>query len=235
MSFHNLGVGAQVKATSIEIFDRFGVRMVVGSDFNEYHKELLKFRPHQPLGAPFDPTIHNMSSKNCFWVIGYDSDNRVVHTQAMRVIDLGSRSLADHMNADFRKYPPVGVDLDLDASRYRPGPGARRITGKAAYHGELWIDDKSEEFRGTGLSELLGQYAFLLALERFDPDFVFGFVARPVAHKGLAERLGFMHNEPRAVNWRMAESPKVLEGYMVYMSNEDLHFVLGLPVHDFVA
>lgn len=235
MTMQELGFGAQLISASAEIFDRYGVRLVTGTNFNEYHRALLKHRPNQPLGAPFDPTIHKMSTKNSFWIIGYDADDRIVHTQAMRLIDLGSQSLAEYMRASFRQFPPVGVDLDLDASRYRAGPGARRIRGTAAYHGELWLDNSNPDIRGSGLSSMLGHFAFMTALHRFNPDHVFGFVARPVAHKGLAERLGFMHNEPSAVNWHMAESPKVLEGFMVYMSNEDLRFVLGLPMHEMAA
>jgi GT2 family glycosyltransferase len=39
----------------------------------------------------------------------------------------------------------------------------------------------------------------LTAMQRWNPDYIFGFMARTVAFKGFAERMGYMHNEPGAV------------------------------------
>ena len=55
----------------------------------------------------------------------------------MRVLDLKSFSLADHLRESFRGFTPVGPDIDLAASRYRAGPGAQKICGTVCYHGEL--------------------------------------------------------------------------------------------------
>lgn len=230
MRLQELGYGAQAVTVADQIFDKFGIRLKVGTDFNAYHKLMLEHRPHQPLGAPFDPTIHKITPRNAYWITGEDVDGKIIHTQAMRLIDLKDKSLAEYLRGNFRQFPPVGVNLDLDASRYRAGPGARRITGRVSYDGEFWIDNSTDQYRGSGFSTAVNRFAFMTCLERFDPDYAFGFIAKPVAYKGFMERLGFLHNEPMAVNWKMADNEKVLEGFMVYSSNEDMRFLLGLPL-----
>jgi hypothetical protein len=235
MTVLDLGVGAQTIATSTEIFERFGIRIEIGFDFRECHRLLLKHRPHQPLGAPFDPELHNMSEKNAFWIIGYDSDDRIIHTQAMRLVDLEGKNLAAYMQGRFRDYPPVFADIDLDASRYRPGPGARRITGRTVYHGEIWLSsDAGQKYRGTGLVSVLSRYAFMTCMDRFDPEWVFGFMARGTAYRGVGYRFGFFHHDPSELYWHLMESKEVLEGYLLYTSRDDIRFLLGLPMHDLV-
>jgi len=52
---------------------------------------------------------------------------------------------------------------------------------------------------------------------------------KPVAHKGFVERQGYMHAEPFALRWFVKDNPNPLEGFLAYMSREDMHFVLDLP------
>jgi len=38
-------------------------------------------------------------------------------------------------------------------------------------------------------------------LQHWDPDHIVAFMVKAVAYKGLAERTGWMHTEPGALNW----------------------------------
>lgn len=233
MSFHNMNEGAQFVATSRDILLQNQITVKIGTNFLEYRKLLRDERPQQVLGAPFDPDVHSLNDKNAFWLIARDAAGLLMHTQASRLINLDQQSLSGYMIKKFRDFPPAIPDIDLKRSRYRASPGANRITGRVVYHGEVWMGDTGP-YRGTGLSTVLARYGIHEAMCRWNPDFIFGFMARTVAFKGFAERMGYMHNEPGAVRWYRKGSDRPLEGFVSYLSNEDTRYLLEMPVVDMV-
>lgn len=222
--------GARFVSATTTIARQRGIGLQVGADFAHYAALIARHREEQPLGPPFDCTRHDIKQANGFWVIGRTPDGEIVHTQAMRLIDLGGLSLADYLQSQFRDFPPSGVDLDLARSRYRSGPGARRISGLVCYHGDVWLKGGDAGYRGTGLSSVLARFALATCLLRWSPDHVFAFMPRAIAFKGLAEREGYMHTEPGCLHWRHADREETLEGYMVWMYREDISHVLTIPL-----
>ncbi len=235
MSLHDLYDGTQAIATTMELLNRYRVTMKVGDDMAEYERIVEKWRPNQVIGAPFDKTHHKLDRSNFFWMVGHDPEGRIIHTQAMRLIDLGNESLGDYMRDKFREFPPVLPDLDLQRSRYRAGPGAKSMHGEVCYHGEFWIDPEGGQYRGSGLSTVLGRFAFLTATARWSPDYIFGFMAQSVAFKGFAARHGYMHAEPGALRWYREGQDVPLDGLMVYMGREDIRYLTSLPLQDIAA
>ncbi|MDW3224593.1 MAG: hypothetical protein R8G34_17215 [Paracoccaceae bacterium] len=233
MSFHSMNEGAQFVATSRDILLQNQISVTIGSNFLEYRKLLRDERPQQVMGAPFDPDVHDLNHKNAFWLVARDADGLLMHTQASRLIQLKQQSLSGYMLKKFREFPPAIPDLDLKRSRYRASPGASRITGDVVYHGEVWMGDTGQ-YRGTGLSTVLARYGIHEAMCRWNPDYIFGFMARTVAFKGFAERMGYMHNEPGALRWYRKGSDMPLEGFVSYLSNEDTRYLLEMPVVDVV-
>ncbi|MBW4707299.1 hypothetical protein KX928_05815 [Roseobacter sp. YSTF-M11] len=233
MSFHSMNEGAQFVATSRDILLQNQITVTIGTNFLEYRQLLRDERPQQVMGAPFDPDVHDLNHKNAFWLIARDSDGLLMHTQASRLIDLKQQSLSGYMLKKFREFPPAIPDLDLERSRYRASPGANRITGQVVYHGEVWMGDTGQ-YRGTGLSTVLARYGIHEAMCRWNPDYIFGFMARTVAYKGFAERMGYMHNEPGALRWYRKGHEAPLEGFVSYLSNEDTRYLLEMPVVDVV-
>ena len=69
----------------------------------------------------------------------------------------------------------------------------------------------------------------LAAIKEFGAEYVIGFMTRPVAYKGFCLRMGFMHAEPLALRWYLKNQPDAMEAVMVYMSDEDIRFLLDLP------
>lgn len=233
MSFQSLNAGTQFVATSRDILHQNQISVTIGSNFLKYRALLSKERPQQMLGAPFNPDAHTLNPKNAFWLIARDADGALMHTQASRLVDLKSASLASYLQNGFREFPPALPDLDMRRSRYRASPGAHRISGQVVYHGEVWMGDTGP-YRGTGLSTVLARYGIHEAMCRWNPDYIFGLMARAVAFKGFAERMGYMHNEPGAVRWYRKGSDRPLEGFLSYLSNEDARYMLEMPVIDVV-
>ena len=205
-------------ANSTEIFQNHGVKLEVGYDFEVYRELLAEARPDHILGDPFDPNLHEMTSKN-----------------ALRMLDLDGLSVGAYFTRRFREFPPSGVDLDLDRSRFRAGPSAKKMLGTCAYQGEYWIALGNSGLRGRSLSGVLGRYAFVQAMQHWDPDHIMAFMVKATAMRGLAEQGGYMHTQPRALRWYIRGVEAPVEGFMLHMSRDDLDYVLNLPVQDFIA
>ncbi len=216
----------QFAAETSTLLSNLGVAIEVGSDFDYYAEEVAEARPDQPIGPPFDHHSHYFTDQNAFWVMGRDRHDKIVHCQAMRLVDLAGGSLAGYMTRRFRDYSPVGLTLDLSRSRYRPGPAARRIAGRVCYHGDLWL---SRSIRGTGVTALLSRFALVTALLHLRPSYIFGFMGEGLAFRGLTEREGYMHAEPATLTWQLSTSEDALEGFMVSVSREDLAQLLLVP------
>lgn len=235
MTLVTMQTGDRFVANSAEIFNRYGITLEVGYDFEAYRAYLHEARPDHYLGRPFDPNLHEMTSANAFWIIGRDADGEIVHTQALRLVETHGATLAEHMTHRFREFPPSIHGLDLERSRFRAGPSAKRMRGSMAYHGEFWIAQGASGLRGKGVSCVLGRYGFFQAIQHWDPDHIFAFMLKDVAFKGLAERTGWMHTQPCALRWFLKGNPEPMETFMAHMDRDDLHYVLELPLMELVA
>tara|TARA_R110002049_G_scaffold237447_9_gene410552 strand:+ start:1378 stop:2097 length:720 start_codon:yes stop_codon:yes gene_type:complete len=235
MTIYSASDDTHFMAASLDILNRNSVQLTLGTNFEEYRDLLAEGRPDHTIGAPFDPERHALNEANSVWIVGRDAEGRIMHTQALRLLDLRQNSLSEYLRHGFKEFPPSGLDIDYERSRYRAGPGAHRIAGRVIYHGEVWMGGAPGQYRGTGLSCVLGRYAFLVAMQRWSPDHVIGFMPKPVAFKGFAERQGYMHAEPGCLRWFIRGEDSPLEGFMVYMSNEDIRFMLDMPLRELVA
>ncbi|SFT14388.1 hypothetical protein SAMN04488040_3423 [Sulfitobacter marinus] len=235
MTLHRFQEGDRFIANGMALLSQAGISLTVGYDFNEYTEILKEARPGHLLGMPFDPKLHEMNEDNAFWIVGRNAKGDVMHTQAMRLLDLGGTSLAEYLRRSFTEFPPPGVDIDLQRSRYRAGPGAQRIAGTVAYHGEFWVGTTPREFRNAGLSSILGRYAFWQSIQHWNPDHIIAFMQNSVVLKGFPARHGYMHTEPGTLRWFLTGQDTPIEGFMAYMSNEDLRFILEMPMSDMAA
>lgn len=228
MSIIDVSVLDRCLATSEDELRKAGVYLTTGYNFREF-KEISKVaRPSHKIGAAFDPDQGFGDGDCALWIAGRDKAGKVMHLQALRSMSIGEVTLAEYFRHNYRDYMPANLDIDFDRSRYRPGPGAKRISGNVVYAGEMWIDD-SGRFRGTTMSNLLVRTTFLTALREFVADYIAVFMAQPLAHKGASVRMGFIHIEPNAVSLKVKGEKTPMQGYMAYMSAEDIKFVLDLP------
>lgn len=234
MSIHNSFAEAQYISRVSDIVKDHGIVIEIGSDFDRYANHISTYRQQLALGRAFDPGLSRLDHKNGFWIAGWDQAGNLVHSQAMRRIDMHGRRLSDYLGRNFQKFAPPGVALDMSNSRYHAGPGARRITGDVCYHGDLWVSP-SDRYRGSGLPGILARFALASCLLRWSPDHVFGFMAEHHAFRGLAEREGYMHCEPGALVLQPMGAAPPIRGFLTYMSREDLHHLLKICPDTFIA
>ncbi len=232
MTIHNTFDGAQFIAQTAEIAKETGISLRIGTCFAEYGNLVSTHLPEHLVGQPFDHRKNKFTSDSGFWIAGWNANGVLVHKQAVRNLNLSGRSLAEYMANNYTKFLPKDFDLDRVNSSYNPGPAARRIKGKVCYHGDLWL---SSDYRGTGLVNVLARFSLATALLRWSPDYVMGFMERPLAFKGLAEREGYMHAEPGAMDLHRNNIDQVTEGFMVWMAREDISHLLTIPLTGLVS
>ena len=222
-------------ATSRNILFSQGIELTIGSDFDEYSAIVAEERPAQKLGAPFDPTIHGLNKSNAFWLIGRSEDGTLIHTQAAKRIRLSGRPLSSYLLRQFRAFPPPLPGVNLNTSRFRATPGTHRIAGTAAYHGEFWVAPERGKYRGVGLAPVFGRSGMYEMMQRWDPDWIYGFILNVVAYKGFAARIGYLHLEPSVLKWVVDGRDAPIDTFLAYNSREDLQYLLDIPLGDVVA
>lgn len=230
MTFYNMQSGERFVASCLRILAQHDLTLRVGYDFHQYRSLMRIARPDHTIGVPFDPDLHDFDVTQGFWIIATEPDGTTVHSQALRLLDLGEDSLADHLSDHFTDFPPPSMALDLEQSNYQAGPGASRMRGRIAYHGEFWIGGQEGQFRGSGLSTMLARYGFWMATQHWDPDHLFAFILNHVHYKGLAARTGWMHTDPAALQWYPADGRPAIETVMAYLHNDDIEYLMRLPL-----
>lgn len=235
MTLLTMNASDRFVANSAEVFQRHGIKLEIGYDFEIYRELLAEARPDHILGAPFDPNVQELTPLNAFWIVGRSEDGKVMHTQALRMLELGGMSVGEYFTTSFREFPPSGVDIDLERSRFRAGPAAKKMRGSCVYQGEYWIGNGNTGLRGRNLSGALGRFAFVQALNHWDPDHVMAFMVKSTAMRGLAEQGGYMHTQPGALRWFIRGNDTPVEGFMIHMSRDDIQYVLDLPLQENVV
>ncbi|MEO9685207.1 MAG: hypothetical protein ABJF86_08820 [Tateyamaria sp.] len=219
-------------ATSRNILFSQGIDITIGSDFDEYSEIVAEERPMQKLGDPFDPTLHGLNKSNAFWMIGRSEDGTLIHTQAAKRIRLSGRPLSSYLMRQFRAFPPPLPGVDLNLSRFRATPGTHRIEGTAAYHGEFWVAPERGKYRGVGLASVFGRTGMLEMMNRWDPDWIYGFILNVVAYKGFGARIGYLHLEPSVLKWIVDGRDDPIDTFLAYNSREDLEYLLDIPLNE---
>lgn len=235
MAIHGFRVEDRFEATVRDILGRLGVTLTTGTDFQEFERYIAQARPDHPIGDPFDPAQHKMSADKACWIVGHDADGQLMHLHALRVLDTQNMTVADYFRRNFHGYSPPELEIDFDRSRYRACPDAKRMRGRVVYSGEVWVGGAPGQYRGTGLISYLMRYAMLTAMTKLSAEYMLGFIAKPQAVKGSSFRFGYMHVDPLALRWYMKGKPDPLEGVMAYMSEEDMRYIMDLPVSELEA
>ena len=197
-----------------------GVRLEIGGDFASYRRLRNQQTDRNAIFPMFDVSSSYVDETNAFWVCGFDENQDLVHTQAIRLLELNDVPLSKHLRAHRHKYITPGTTSDPDRTFYSDMPVLDQISGRVCYHGEFWIKGGKGGHRSQGFSALLSRVVFELTLKLWAPDYMFGFVAMPLAMKGMPVRYGYSHCEYGV--WYGPEQEVTSEETLVWMSNQDM-------------
>lgn len=221
MSVRNLVSMVMNVSGLIKELEQAGMRVVIGDDFSEYRLYRNTQTDRNPLYPMFDVASSYIDDTNGFWICGFDKAGELIHTQAVRLLDLSGVSLAHHLNVHRHKYITPYTTPDPDLTFYSGPDSLRSITGKVCYHGEFWLPARGLGGpRSQGATTLLSRILFEVMAGTWQPDYVFAFVPKQLAAKGAHLRYGYSHCEPG--RWIGPDRQVTEEDYLIWMSAGDI-------------
>lgn len=218
----------------LQIYDEHaaqnGIRLSIGFDFHKY-VGITGATPTKGRTYPtFRPDRSPIKSGDGYWIIGVDKNNEVAVVEAARVFDLSHSSFAEHLESLKAFYANPTVHAHPHDRCACKAPSAKRITGRVAYHGDLWV---RRDFRGQGLPKVMSGIARGVSFAMWAPDFVCGLVSSQLVDKGVVAQYGYAHHESGGVMLRLVEEDIVDDDWVQWLTGEELRsLVLGNDKRD---
>ena len=212
-------------AKMVSELEATGISIEIGDDFSAFRRIRESQTDRSAMFPMFDVARSYVDASNAFWVCGYNKNREVIHTQAMRLLNLDSQTLTQHLRNHRHMYITPGSTADPDRTYFSSLPVLDKISGQVGYHGEFWIKAGTIGRRNIGLTATLSRIAFEMSMKLWSPDFLFGFVPTPLAARGVAVRYGYAHCEVGA--WYGPAQEVTSEEMLVWASNEDLNVHLN--------
>lgn len=207
-----------------------GMRVEVGDDFRRYRALRSAQVDRSPVYPMFDVACSFVNSSNGFWVCGHDTNGELIHTQAVRLVDIGTMTLGEHMSLHRNMYITPDTTPDPDCTSYEGPQALGTVTGKVCYHGDFWLPSQGLGGpRSHGATGLLSRLLFEMVVQSFDPDYMFALVPKRLAAKGAHLRYGYSHCEPG--RWVGPDEQITEEDYLIWASRSDMaHQIVAQPV-----
>lgn len=203
------------------------VHIEVCTNFETFREIRKTQSDRPPLGPAFDASRSYVGPSNGFWLKGVNSKGQIIHTQAMRLLDLSNTTLAEHLRTHRLIYQPPNINPSHPKSFECLQKTADMTGEKVVYHGELWMHPEPRKYHNASLVALLTHFMLALASMQWAPDFVFGFMPSFLACKGLAAREGYMHAEPGV--WKGTGDTEPFEEWIVWMNRDEIDYLMQFP------
>ncbi len=193
-----------------------GIKLSIGFDFHEY-VSITRATPTKGATYPiFRPDRSSIASGEGYWVIGTDRNNEVALVEAARLYDLPHSNFAEHLESLKFFYADPSQQAHPQDSCICTALSARRITGKVAYHGDIWV---RRDFRGRGMAKIMTGIARGVSFAMWAPDFVCGLAGRWSVDKDVYDT---WHCEPGGSILRLVEENIVDDDWLLWATGAEL-------------
>lgn len=144
-----------------------GLTIFVGLDFHEYVSIARATPTKDPTYPNFRPDRSPTKSGEGYCIKGHDENNKVAFFGAARLYDLSESNFAEPVESlkVFCAEPTLHAHPQNRCSC--SAPSAKKILGKVAYHGDIWV---REDLRGKGLPKVISGLQRGVSLCRWAPD-----------------------------------------------------------------
>ncbi|WP_052249730.1 hypothetical protein [Tateyamaria sp. ANG-S1] len=198
-----------------------GIHVVLGDDFLEYRRHRAQQPDRSPVYPMFDVQSSYIDHTNGFWICGYDPGGDLIHTQAIRLLNLQGLSLAEHLTLHRHKYITPDSTPDPDKTSFTGPRALTAITGRVGYHGDFWLRSKGLAGpRSHGATAVLSRLLLEIAALTWNPSYMFALVPKSLAAKGAHLRYGYIHCEPG--RWIGPDQQITDEDHLIWMSADDM-------------
>ncbi|WP_143748517.1 hypothetical protein [Mesorhizobium carmichaelinearum] len=196
-----------------------GIKLSVGFDFHKYVSITLATPTKDPTYPNFRPDRSQIKTGEGFWIAGVDCNDEVVLLDAARLYDLPDSNFANHLQSLKAFYADPTIHAHPDDTCTCTAPSAKKITGRVAYLGDLWV---RKDYRGQGIPRIAAGVAFGVSVALWDPDFLCGLVARWSIDKGVVAQYEMPHHEPGGANLRLVKEKIVDEDWLIWLTGDEL-------------
>lgn len=196
-----------------------GINISIGFDFHEY-VSITGVTPTKGRTYPnFRPDRSPIRSGEGYWIIGVDKNNEVALLDAARLYDLPHSTFAEHLESLKAFYANPAIHAHPNDRCTCTAPSAKKMTGKVAYHGDLWV---RSDFRGQGLARIAAGIAHGVSFAMWAPDFLCSLVARFSLDKGLVAQYEMLHREPGGSILRLTKENIVDDDWLIWLTGDEL-------------
>lgn len=200
-----------------------GYRIAQGSEIGGLQASLAALaddsRPAR-LTPPLDPLESDIDPADLLWLEARDQAGDVVAVQAMKRERI-SVPLSDHLDRQYHRYYCKGGTAELVGH----APLVDAVTGTIVYHGELFVASSQ---RGRGVASTFANLAQLLVYQRWDPDFIWGFITHEKVRKGYPMRIGYWRMAPYGTHYSGKPSEISAKDWFVCISRDELSYRVKL-------
>lgn len=196
-----------------------GIKLSIGFDFHEYIRITGSASTKGPTYPNFQPDRSPIKPGDGYWIKGVDKDDEVALLEAARLYDLSRTNFAEHLNSLKAFYAEPTAHAHASDRCTCTAPSARKITGKVAYHGDLWV---RKDFRGQGIAKIASGIARGVSFAMWAPDFICALAPRWRIDKGVVAQNGYAHCEPGGSILRLVEYHIVDEDWLVWVTGEEV-------------
>lgn len=193
-----------------------GIKLLIGFDFHQYVSITRATATKGPTYPTFRPDRSPIRPGEGYWIVGVDNNSDVVGVEASRLFDLSHSNLAEHLQSLKAFFDEPSVYAHPQDRCICNAPAAKTITGKVAYHGDLWV---RSDFRGQGLRNIITRIAHGMSFAMWAPDFLCALVARWTLDRGVDEML---HHEPGGSILQLLEEDIVDDDWLSWLTGEEL-------------
>lgn len=207
-------------ARSLQVYDdvaeKKNIRLLIGFDFREYVSITRATATKGPTFPNFQPDRSPIKSGEGYWIIGLDEHSDVVGLEAARLYELSHTNFAEHLQSLKAFYADPTIHAHSEDRCTCIAPTAKKMTGKVAYHGDLWV---RRDFRGQGVRKMLTGITHAVSFAMWDPDFLCALVERWTLEKNVDDML---HHEPGGAILQLVEDNIVEENWLSWLTGEEL-------------
>ncbi|MEL6167498.1 MAG: hypothetical protein AAFR35_02320 [Pseudomonadota bacterium] len=229
MSAQNLFEVITKVSSLVQELESAGMRVEIGGDFAQYRVHRGAQADRGAIYPMFDVASSYIDKSNGFWICGFSESNELIHTQAVRLLDLSDVTLAQHLKMHRHKYITPNTTPDPDLTFYSGPEALEAISGRVCYHGDFWLRSRGLGGpRSQGATSVLSRIMFEIMCQCWSPDFVFALVPKQLAAKGAHLRYGYSHCEPG--KWIGPDQQVTEEDYMIWMNARDLSNAIGREI-----
>lgn len=203
-----------------ELAAQRGIKLSVGFDFHKYIS-ITRAIPTKRLTYPnFRPDRSPIASGDGFWIIGIDNNHEIAAVQAARLYDLSHSNFSDHLESLKAFYADPSAHAHPQDRCTCAAPIAKKLTGKVAYHGDLWV---RKDFRGRGVPRIMQGIARGVSFAMWTPDFVCGLMPQRLLHSGIISKYGYSHYESGGSILQLIEEDILDDDWINWLSGQELH------------